>query len=162
MTPHALLNKEAPTNLILKDQHNQDVNLADRIGKSTIVLFFYPKDGTFVCTKEEIQKLGADIIGVSADSARSHEQFASKQKLPYTLLADTGGQLRTAYQVPKLLFGFPQRTTYMIDRNGIISNVFESFFSYTYHIDNVLKALQKHSAAEVQTEDEQVGEGVAQ
>lgn len=52
MAPHALLNKEAPSNLTLKDQHDQDVNIADRIGKSTIVLFFYPKDSTFVCTKE--------------------------------------------------------------------------------------------------------------
>lgn len=52
MAPHALLNKQAPTDLILKDQHDQDVNLADRIGRSIIVLFFYPKDGTFVCTKE--------------------------------------------------------------------------------------------------------------
>ncbi|KAF1802518.1 alkyl hydroperoxide reductase/ thiol specific antioxidant/ Mal allergen, partial [Mucor lusitanicus] len=157
MAPHALLNKEAPSNLTLKDQHDQDVNLADRIGKSTIVLFFYPKDSTFVCTKEacafrdrfeEIQKLGAEIIGVSADSVKSHEQFASKQKLPYTLLSDTEGQLRTAYQVPKLLFGFPQRTTYVIDKDGIISNVFESFFSYNYHITSVLKALQKDPEAE--------------
>jgi len=52
MAPHALLNKEAPKNLTLKDQHDQDVNLADCIGKSAIVLFFYPKDGTFVCSKE--------------------------------------------------------------------------------------------------------------
>ncbi|KAL9558198.1 hypothetical protein MBANPS3_001018 [Mucor bainieri] len=162
MAPHALLNKEAPTDLTLKDQHNQDVHLADRIGKSTVILFFYPKDGTFVCTKEEIQKLGAEIIGVSADSVRSHEQFAAKQKLPYTLLADTEGQLRTAYQVPKLLFGFPQRTTFVIDRDGIISNVFESFFSYNYHIANVLKALQADSEVEAQTEEEQVGEEAAQ
>lgn len=52
MAPHALLNKEAPTDIILKNQHDQDVNLADYIGKSTVVLFFYPKDGTLVCTKE--------------------------------------------------------------------------------------------------------------
>ncbi|KAL7330547.1 hypothetical protein PS15p_205473 [Mucor circinelloides] len=172
MAPHALLNKEAPKNLTLKDQHDQDVNLADCIGKSTIVLFFYPKDGTFVCSKEacgfrdrlqEIQSLGAEVIGVSADSVKSHEQFASKQKLPYTLLADTEGQLRTAYQVPKLLFGFPQRITFVIDRDGIVSNVFESFFSYSYHITNVLKALQKDSGAKTEeAEGEQVGQEVAQ
>lgn len=52
MAPHALLDKEAPTDIILKNQHDQDVNLADYIGKSTIVLFFYPKDGTLVCTKQ--------------------------------------------------------------------------------------------------------------
>lgn len=57
---------------------------------------------------EEIQKLGAEVIGVSADGVKSHEQFANKQKLPYILLTDTQGQLRTAYQVSKLLFGFPQ------------------------------------------------------
>ncbi|CAO3654644.1 unnamed protein product [Mucor fragilis] len=171
MAPHALLNKQAPTDLILKDQHNQEVNLADCIGKSIIVLFFYPKDGTFICTKEacgfrnrfqEIQKLGAEVIGVSADSVKSHEQFASKQKLPYTLLADTEGKLCTAYQVPKLLFGFPQRTTFVIERDGIISNVFESFFSYNYHIVSVLKALQKDPETEAQAEEEQAGEQVDQ
>ncbi|KAK4514804.1 Translation factor pelota [Mucor velutinosus] len=110
----------------------------------------------------EIQKLGAEIIGVSADSVKSHEQFVSKQKLPYILLADTEGQLRTTFQVPKLLFGFPQRTTFVIDREGIISNVFESFFSYNDHIVNVRKALQKDSEVETQTEGEQAGEEAAQ
>ncbi|KAI8637948.1 bacterioferritin comigratory protein [Parasitella parasitica] len=159
MAPHALLDKEAPTGITLKDQHDQDVNISDHIGKSILVLFFYPKDGTFVCSKEacafrdrleDIQKQGAQVIGVSADSVKSHEQFANKQKLPYTLLADTEGELRTAYQVSKLLFGFPQRTTFVIGIDGIVTNVFESFFSYNYHITNVLKALQKDSKVETE------------
>ncbi|KAG2232726.1 hypothetical protein INT48_009252 [Thamnidium elegans] len=154
MAPHALLNKQAPSGITLKNQHDQEISTSDFIGKSTVVLFFYPKDSTYVCSKEacafrdnleEIQKLGAEVVGVSADNVKSHEQFANKQKLSYTLLADTEGQLRSAYQVPKLLFGFPQRTTYVIGKDGEVKHVFESFFSYSYHINNVMKALQKGS-----------------
>lgn len=161
MAPHPLLNQQAPTDITLKNQHDQDINISDLIGKSTLVLFFYPKDSTMVCTKEacafrdnleEIQKLGAEVVGVSADGVKSHEQFANKQKLSYNLLADTEGQLRNAYQVPKVLFGFPQRTTYIIGKDGEIKYVFESFFSYNYHISNVLKALRKDATAEEEVE----------
>ncbi|KAG2213068.1 hypothetical protein INT47_011217 [Mucor saturninus] len=163
MAPHALLHKQAPTDITVKNQHDQDINISDFIGKSTVILFFYPKDNTYVCSKEacafrdnfeEIQKLGVEVVGVSADGVKSHEQFAIKQKLPYTLLADTEGQLRTAFQVPKLLFGFPQRTTYIIDNDGEIQHIFESFFSYSYHINNVMKVLQKESAAAAAAEDD--------
>jgi peroxiredoxin Q/BCP len=52
MPPHPLLHKEAPTDIVLKNQHDQDVSLGDMIGQQTVVLFFYPKDNTFVCTKQ--------------------------------------------------------------------------------------------------------------
>ncbi|KAI8875287.1 bacterioferritin comigratory protein [Backusella circina FSU 941] len=158
MPPHPLLNKEAPTDIILKNQHDEDVSLSDMIGQKTVVLFFYPKDNTFVCTKEvcgfrdnmeEINNLGAQVIGVSADSVKSKEQFANKQKVSYSLLADTEGQLRCAYQVPKVLFGFPQRTTYVIGKDGTIQHVFESFFNAGHHVNSVLKVLK-----EEQTEPE--------
>lgn len=52
MAPHALLHKQAPTDITLKNQHSQDISVSDFIGKSTVVLFFYPKDNTYVCSKE--------------------------------------------------------------------------------------------------------------
>lgn len=55
-----------------------------------------------------------------------------------------------------------RRTTFVIERDGIISNVFESFFSYNYHIANVVKALQKDPETETQAEEEQAGEQVDQ
>lgn len=52
MAPHALLNKQAPTDLTAKNQHDQGIDIGDFIGKSAVVLFFYPKDSTYVCSKE--------------------------------------------------------------------------------------------------------------
>lgn len=52
MVPHALLNKQAPPDIVAKNQHDQDINTGDFIGKSTVVLFFYPKDSSYVCSKE--------------------------------------------------------------------------------------------------------------
>ncbi|KAI9359061.1 peroxiredoxin [Pilaira anomala] len=158
MAPHALLNQQAPADIIVKNQHNEEVNTSDFIGKSTVVLFFYPKNNCFICNKEvcafrdnleEIQKLGAEVIGVSPDTVKSHEQYANKQKLPYTLLADTEGQLRAAYQVPKVLFGFQQRMTFIIDIDGEITHVFESLLNHNYHINSVMKVLQQELEEDV-------------
>lgn len=52
MAPHPLLHQQAPTDITLKNQHDQEINISDLIGKSILVLFFYPKDSTMVCTKE--------------------------------------------------------------------------------------------------------------
>ena len=76
------------------------------------MLFFYPKDGTAVCTKEacsfrdayeDFVQAGAVVIGVSSDSAESHQAFASGHRLPFVLLADADGSLRKAFGVPKTL-----------------------------------------------------------
>lgn len=56
MAPHALLNKQAPSDITLKNQHDQEISTSDFIGKSTVVLFFYPKDSTYVCSKEVKRK----------------------------------------------------------------------------------------------------------
>ncbi|KAG0170387.1 hypothetical protein DFQ28_009125 [Apophysomyces sp. BC1034] len=154
---HPLLNKLAPSAFTLKNQHNVDVNLADIIGKGkrSLVLFFYPKDNTFGCTKEacsfrdqfeDLSRLEADVIGVSSDSVESHKRFAEQHKLPYTLLADTEGELRQAYQVPKWYFGMPGRTTYIIGKDGTIKDVLDSQVLFAQHVSNALKILEKGKA----------------
>src|SRR5260221_9120793 len=78
-------------------------HLHDMLEKSNIVLYFYPKDDTPGCTAEAcsfrdsyevFQEAGAEVIGVSSDSEASHQQFASKYKLPFILLSDKNGELR--------------------------------------------------------------------
>ncbi|MDQ1470612.1 MAG: thioredoxin-dependent peroxiredoxin [Bryobacterales bacterium] len=80
-----------------RDQHGQMVRLAAFRGQSTVVLYFYPKDGTPGCTAQAcsirdgyhaIQAAGAVVIGVSADTAHSHEEFARKHNLPFPILPD--------------------------------------------------------------------------
>ena len=91
------------------------------------MLFFYPKDGTAVCTKEacsfrdayeDFVQAGAAVIGVSSDSTKSHQAFAGGHQLPFVLLSDADGSLHKAFGVPKTLGIMPGRVTYVIDKEG--------------------------------------------
>ena len=93
----------------LPAQSGEQVGLADRLGERVVVLYFYPKDNTSGCTAEAcafrdsyeaFADAGAEVIGVSSDSADKHAAFAGKHNLPFTLLADQGGKVRKLYGVP--------------------------------------------------------------
>ena len=141
-----LLNQPAPE--FAREAHNgQQVRLADYRGKNVVVLYFYPMDGTPVCTKEacsfrdafeEFTKLGAVVIGVSADSSERHRTFATSRALPFLLLSDQDGLLRKAYQVPKTLGILPSRVTYVIDKAGIVRHFFSALFSAEQHVTEAL------------------------
>lgn len=138
----------------LPSQTGTSVKLSDLRGKS-VVLFFYPKDDTPGCTKEScafrdqyevFQNVGAEVIGVSADSPESHQRFAAKYQLPFTLLSDTGNQVRKLYGVPATLGLLPGRVTYVIDQQGVVQHIFNSQFNFQGHIDESLKTLQQIGA----------------
>ena len=89
----------------LPDAQGRDVSLSDLRGQD-VILFFYPKDDTPGCTKEacgfrdawtDIQALGAVVLGVSADNAASHDRFAAKYRLPFTLLTDADHHVMREY-----------------------------------------------------------------
>lgn len=113
------------------------VSLSDFAGKR-VVLYFYPKDSTPGCTRqacafagayEEFKTLDAVVIGVSKDSVASHQKFAEKYDLPFVLLSDPELTAIQAYGVwqEKKLYGKVSmgvvRSTYVIDRNGVIEKV---------------------------------------
>ena len=134
----------------LPDRTGKTVHLSDFRGKP-IVLYFYPKDDTPGCTKEsctfrdqyqDFQDAGAEVIGVSSDSAESHEKFATKYRLPFVLLSDRGGATRKLYGVPSTLGVLPGRVTYVIDREGTVRHVFNSQLQATQHVAEALKALR--------------------
>ena len=115
------------------------VSLASLRGQ-VVVLFFYPKDSTPTCTVEACEFrdawpdfAGEDVVvfGVSPDSVASHQKFRQKHRFPFRLLADEDHAIATAYGVwaPKKLFGHAflgiRRTTFVIDRSGVIREVFE-------------------------------------
>lgn len=123
----------------ITDQDGKTVRLSDYRGKK-VVLYFYPTDGTPTCTTEAcnlrdnygvLQKAGYEILGVSPDTEKSHKKFIAKEKLPFTLLADTERKLHDAYGtwIEKTLYGRTYmgtaRVTYLIDENGIIEDVIE-------------------------------------
>lgn len=116
------IGNDAPA-FALKDQHGKSVSLASLRGEWA-VLYFYPKDGTPGCTKEAcdfrdnhgpIQALGASVIGVSADSALSHQKFAEKYDLPFTLLVDDDN-----HSVARAYGAFGMKKNYGREYEGII------------------------------------------
>lgn len=129
----------------------QTISLADYRGKSSVVLFFYPKDGTSICTKEacafrdsyeRFVEIGAVVIGVSGDSDQSHDQFARQHNLSFPLISDSDGTLRRLFAVPRTLGILPGRVTYVIDRNGIVQLEFNSQFDSEGHVERALQVLR--------------------
>ncbi len=120
-----------------KDQNGKTIRLENFSGKR-IILYFYPKDMTPGCTDEScnlrdhystLRKIGYVVIGVSTDSAESHQKFIEKYQLPFPLIADTEKKIINAYGAwgEKNLYGKKYdgilRTTYVIDEKGIIEEV---------------------------------------
>jgi len=129
----------------------ETVSFGDYRGKSDVVLFFYPKDHTPLCTAEAcsfrdsyeaFREVGAEVIGVSADSDASHRRFAARHRLPFRLISDADGSLRTRYGVPRTLGLFPGRVTYLIDREGVVRHVFSSQIQAARHVEEALRILK--------------------
>lgn len=134
----------------LPSQDGTPVRLSDFRGKRTVVLYFYPKDETAGCTAEACGfrdhyevfiEAGAEVIGVSSDTAESHRSFAEHHRLPFLLLSDRDGAVRKRYQVPKTLGLIPGRVTYVIDKQGIIRHIFNSQSAIDRHISEALETL---------------------
>ena len=125
---------------------------SNSIQNKPVVIYFYPKDNTPGCTTQacsfrdayqDFQDLGAEVIGVSGDSATSHQNFQQKHKLPFILLSDVDRKLRRLFGVPTALFGLlPGRVTYVFDAKGYCIYIFDSM-SAKNHIEKALKAIQK-------------------
>jgi thioredoxin-dependent peroxiredoxin len=131
------------------------VSLAKLKGKR-VVLYFYPKDDTSGCTAEacgfrdifpNFRKADAVVIGVSRDSAASHDKFKKKYQLPFTLAADVEGKVTEKYGVwiEKSMYGRKymgiERATFLIDEKGVIRNVWHKV-KVTGHVDEVMQALK--------------------
>ncbi len=119
------------------NQSGKELKLSDYSGKK-IVLYFYPKDSTPGCTAQAcslrdnyvaLQKAGYVVIGVSADSEKSHQKFIEKQQLPFDLIADTETKLSAQFGTwgEKSMYGRQYmgmfRTTFIIDENGKIERI---------------------------------------
>lgn len=138
-------------NFIATDTNGNNFKSQDYIGNQSLVIYFYPKDGTRVCTEQacsfrdnyqEFKDLGAEVIGVSADSVQSHLKFKSTFNLPFILLSDHDKKLRKLFGVENDLLFIPGRQTYVADKNGTIIMVFNSM-SGAIHIKKALAILKK-------------------
>jgi peroxiredoxin Q/BCP len=134
---------------LLPNQDGVNVSLTDYLGKDLLV-YFYPGDFTPGCTAQacnfrdhysEYEKRGITIVGVSINSKESHKKFQEKYKLPFDVLSDISGEVTDKYNsLFKLtlfgldLFKFSKRNSFIINKNGNISKIFENVdpFSQSY------------------------------
>ena len=120
------------------NENGEEIRLSSYQGKK-IVLYFYPKDNTSGCTAEAcslrdnystLREQGYEVIGVSVDSAASHQKFIDKYQLPFNLIADTEHELVKAMGVwgEKSMYGRKYmgtfRTTFIIDENGVVEQIY--------------------------------------
>ena len=137
------------------DQDGNSIALANFKGKK-LLLFFYPQDNTPTCTVEAcnlrdnyklLKDEGFELLGVSADSAKRHQNFIKKHNLPFPILVDTDKKVIQAYGVWgwKSLFGIRYegilRTTFVIDEKGVIEQVLDKVQSKR-HADQILEGLK--------------------
>ncbi|WNI17213.1 peroxiredoxin [Actinacidiphila sp. ITFR-21] len=135
----------------LPDQSGAPVTLSEKLAHKTVVLYFYPKDNTRGCTAEacsfrdsyeSFTDAGAEVIGVSSDTVASHEKFAGRHELPFTLLADADKAVRKQYGATTLGV-VPGRITFVIDQEGVIRHAFSSMTNVGAHVDDALAVVKQ-------------------
>ena len=142
-------------------QSGERIRLSDFFGKKNIVLYFYPKDYTAGCTDQacalrdnfqDLEKLEAVVLGVSADEPLSHRMFASSYNLPFTLLSDPDKAIIGIYGARWLggMVPITKRVTYIIDKRGIVRAVFHHELNMPRHVEDALDSLRKLQAQPVQ------------
>lgn len=144
-------------NLTLKNQQNEAVKLNALCSTGGLVVFFYPKDDSPGCTAEacafrdryeDFMTMGVTVVGISSDSVASHQHFAKKHLLPYTLLSDPSGVAEKVFGVQRNLFGLlAGRETFVFDGSGKLIYHFQSLTNATRHIHEALRALRKTQVA---------------
>lgn len=147
--------KDKIPDFTLLDQFGNPFQFDKHLGKNNLVVYFYPKDDTPGCTAEacqfrdqyeEFRDIGAEVIGISADTPASHLAFAKKHRLTFTLLSDTGNKVRKMLGVQSDLFGLiPGRVTYVVDKEGIIRYIFNSQMNSRKHVSEALRVLREPS-----------------
>ena len=147
---------ENAADFTLKDGNGKDWKLSEQRGK-TVVLLFYPGDNTPVCTKQlcsvrdnwaDYAATGAEVVGISTDSAVSHKNFAEKHNLPLTLLADETGETLEKYAVKSWLPGRAARAVVVIDKAGVVRyQKTESISLFRPKDNDILTAIAQANAA---------------
>lgn len=121
-----------------------------------VVLFFYPKDNTPGCTTESLgfrdsyeqfKAAGAEIVGISRDSVKSHDNFKAKLELPYTLVSDSDEAICALFDVIKMkkMYGKEvrgiERSTFLVDADGVLRREFRGI-KVPGHVEAIVEAVQ--------------------
>jgi peroxiredoxin Q/BCP len=134
----------------LRDQDGNLFNSTEHIGKNILVIYFYPKDESMVCTKEacsfrddfdQVTKAGAKVIGINGGTVASHKAFEQHYKLPFILLSDPGDKVYNFFGVKNKLF-MSGRETFIVDLKGKIVYKYEAMLEGKAHADNALQFIR--------------------
>ncbi|MDR3696975.1 peroxiredoxin [Mucilaginibacter sp.] len=136
----------------LTDQSGKVFNSADHFGKNILVIYFYPKDESMVCTKEacsfrdsfnDFTKAGARVIGINGGTVASHKAFSEHYKLPFTLLSDPDNKVYHLFGVQNKMF-MTGRETFIVDLHGKIVFAYEAMMQGKKHADDALAFIKAH------------------
>ena len=137
----------------------EEVQLSELVHERIVVLFFYPKDDSPICTAEACQfrdshedfvDAGAVVIGISRDSDAAHQRFAQRHQLPFLLISDSDDAIRRAFGVPKTFGLLPGRVTYVIGHDQTIRHLLNSQFTSSRHVREALEVVKSLTKASVE------------
>ena len=143
---------EMAPDFTLKDQDGNAVSLSDFREKKNVVVYFYPKDNTPICTREACQfrdeypafeGIDAEVLGISADGGATHRDFAEKHRLPFRVLSDPGHDVAKQWDAMSGFGMMAGRVTYVIDKTGKICHVTNARFSAAKHVEEAKAALKR-------------------
>ncbi|MBS1917051.1 MAG: peroxiredoxin [Bacteroidetes bacterium] len=140
----------------LKQTDNTDFNINDYIGKKILVIYFYPKDESAVCTKEacsfrdsytDFTNAGALVIGINAASVETHKAFQQNHQLPFILLSDPGNKVLKMFGVKNKFF-ITGRETFVVGLDGKIAYTYTAFMQGKEHSDKALEFIKQMNKKE--------------
>ena len=136
----------------LSDQYSKTFSSTDYVCKNILVIYFYPKDESMVCTKEacsfrdsfnDFAKAGAKVIGINGGTVASHKEFSDHYKLPFILLSDPGDKVYHLFGVEDKFF-MTGRQTFVIDLKGKVAFTYESMIQGRKHAADALAFIRSH------------------
>lgn len=147
---------QAPEFTVTARQAGQDraLSLSDVLAERNLVLYFYPRDFTLVCTREacgfrdsyaELQLAETEVVGVSVDDAKTHDAFARERGVTFPLVSDPERTLARLYGATSVLsdvMGVTARLTFVIERTGRIAAIFDSALRASQHVDGARDAIR--------------------
>jgi peroxiredoxin Q/BCP len=144
-----LKEKQKAPDFELESTSEKKFKLKEQAGEP-MILFFYPKNFTKVCTAEvcefrdafsEFRDLNVKVVGISQDSISSHHKFKKENKLPFELLSDPKGKVAKLYKATIPVIGMNRRVTYLLDKDLNIKAIYENMFTADQHVKQMIEKL---------------------
>jgi peroxiredoxin Q/BCP len=132
------------------DAQGKEWKLADYLRRGPVLLYFYPKDNTPGCTRQacglrdrmgDLQKAGVTVVGISFDSAESHQKFIADHQLNFTLLADPEGKIADLYGARIPGQKMARRVSFLVGTDGVIRHITDTAKAET-HLEEMTAAVQ--------------------